>query len=177
MIPARRRLNGGEIALIVVVSVLVLVFLGMLVGRLGGTDGGSRATTATSATADDAMTPPADGVVVDLADVAWSFRLPSGNIGCAMGVERVLCAIDSFDYQPPEIPGCPGETGVAFRIDAGGTAPLCTTGSPSLSEVRELPYGESVTAGEFTCTSSETGVACRNGIGHEITLRRATFGL
>jgi len=180
--PGRRRarLSGGEVALIVVVATLVVVFLAMLLGRLtaDGTPTASPTPEALSTAAPTAgPTTPGASDVVDLAEVAWTFRLPSGNIGCALDADGVLCAIDAFDYEAPEIAGCAGDTGVAFRIDASGTSPVCSAGKPALGEVQELPYGESETAGEFTCDSTEAGVACRNSLGHEITLRRSAYGL
>jgi hypothetical protein len=83
----------------------------------------------------------------------------------------------TFDYAPPEVPGCAADTGVAFGLDAGGTAALCSTGTPSFGGAPELPYGESMTVGEFTCTSSEEGISCSNAAGQEFSLRRADFNL
>lgn len=167
------RLRAGEKALIAAVGVLVVVFLVMLLDRLA--PAAPTAPTAEPTSTGTATTTPTD--VVDLADVAWTFRLPSGNIGCAVTEDGALCAIRVFEYEPPSLAGCEGDTGVAFRLDAEGARPLCTTGTAEFPDARELPYGESEGAGEFTCTSSETGVACRDALGDELTLRRASFGL
>lgn len=174
-----RRLSGGEKALIAVVAVLVLVFVGLLIDRLGGGAGSpdDGATTAGASATPSGSTTAVPGDVVDLTGVAWTFRMPSGNIGCAMEEDGVVCAIAVFDYPPPALDGCEGETGAAFRLDARGTAPLCTTGTVEVDDAPELAYGESRTVGEFICTSSETGVSCRNAVGHEMTLRRGSYGL
>ncbi|MGM0385513.1 MAG: DUF6636 domain-containing protein [Actinomycetota bacterium] len=169
-----RRLSGGEWSLIGVVSVLVLTFLVLFVGRIGDAP---TADTASPTPTVAAPTTAPTGAVVDLTGVDWTFRLPSGNIGCAIAEDGVTCGIESFEYEPPALAGCDGDTGVAFRLESQGALPLCTIGAVGFAEAPELPYGESASAGEFTCTSSETGVACRNALGHEMTLRRASYGL
>ncbi len=179
--PSAWRRSARWWSLIAVVTLLVVAFLVLLVDRLGST--GGSAAPAPSAGASVTVTPTAGpttadaGDVVDLTGVDWTFRLPSGNIGCAITEDGVTCGIGSFEYEPPALAGCDGRTGVAFRLDAAGAQPLCTTGEVGFGEARELPYGESITAGEFTCTSSEVGVACRNALGQELTLRRASYGL
>jgi hypothetical protein len=172
-----RRPSRGEWSLIAIVTLLVLTFLILLVDRLGPTGGSAAPSPTADAPAVTAPTTAGVGDVVDLTGVDWTFRLPSGNIGCAIAEDGVTCGIGSFEYEPPALTGCDGQTGIAFRLEAEGAQPLCTTGEVGFGEARELPYGESISAGEFTCTSSETGVACRNALGHELTLRRASYGL
>lgn len=182
---ARRRLSPGETALVVVVAVLVLVFLVLFVQRMASGDGaasGAGATTTAGTTTSAGTTSGPDASadladVVDLASLGYSFQMPSGNIGCVMSEESVLCAIRTFDYQPPDVAGCAADTGVAVRLDSDGTAHVCSTGTPEFGDAAQLPYGESRTVGEFTCTSSEAGISCSNAAGQEFSLRRADFAL
>ncbi len=167
----RARLSGGEKALIVVVAVLVVVFLVLLADRVGGSRGAAAPTTGGSAGVGESSQ------VLDLEGQRFSFRLPSGNIGCAMSPDGVLCAIVTFDYTPPAVPGCEADTGVAFALDDAGAAALCTSGIPDFGEVAVLPYGESLTVGDYTCESSEQGIRCGDAAGHGFSLRRSAYTL
>lgn len=172
-------MTGGEKTLIAVVTLLVLVFLVLLLDRVGG---GSGATPEGQGSAGAGATPTADETgspiaVVDLAAQEYSFQMPSGNIGCALSAEGVLCAILAFDYEPPAVPGCEADTGIAFALDPEGTSAVCSTGAPDFGGAAELPYGESLTVGEFTCDSTEQGVSCSNGSGQEFSLRRGDYNL
>jgi len=175
--PAARRLSGGEKALIAVVTVLVIVFLVLLAQRPGAAPPADEAATAGAGPGGSASPSATVNPVLDLESQGYSFQLPSGNIGCAMSASGVLCAIRSFDYPPPDLPGCDADTGVAFELDADGTSAACTTGTPDFGDVAVLPYGESTTVGEFTCESSEQGVSCSNAAGQEFSVRRSDYNL
>lgn len=157
-----------------VVAVLVLVFLVLFVQRLAS---GNGVAAGEGAGTTAGVTSGPDASAADVASLGYSFQMPSGNIGCVMSEESVLCAIRSFDYQPPDVAGCTADTGVAFRLDSAGTAHVCSTGTPEFGDAAQLPYGESRTVGEFTCTSSEAGISCSNAAGQEFSLRRADFAL
>jgi len=163
-------------AMVAVDLVLVLTFVVMLVvyatsGPPGG--GGARdAAVSTSPTASATSSAPRA-----TAGPA-TFRLPSGNIACAMSEDDVTCTIASFTYAPPAVDGCTGTTGHVLVLDAGGVAFECETGpAPQAAgdDVPTLEYGSSSSSGDYTCTSGTDGVTCTNGEGVGFRLARASW--
>lgn len=183
------RLRRGEVALIVVVTVLVLVFVVMLVQRLdaSGTDrpGATPDTTSTSATSANAQDSEEGTAGGDLSALDYTFVTPSGNIACAIGENRTVCGIRRFEYDVPEQAAArceEGNVGHFLAVSAEETTLLCDTSGPEpaidTAGVPVLGYGESTEANGFTCLSEETGVTCTHeDSGRTISVRRALYTL
>jgi len=161
-------------ALVVADAVLVLTFLVLLVLYVaGGASGGAGdAHVSTSPTASTSASAPGG------AAGPTEFRLPSGNIACAMADQGVTCTIASYTYAQPVVAGCTGTTGHVLVLDADGVAFTCETGpTPQVAgdDVTTLEYGSSATAGDYTCTSATDGVTCTNSQGVGFRLARASW--
>jgi len=76
----------------------------------------------------------------------WRFRLPSGNIVCAVG-RLVSCRVISA-----------GNTD--FILFANGAATKRRSATPAVVPARVLAYGSRFRRGPFTCISSEQGLFC-----------------
>lgn len=185
-----RRLNGGEIAVVVVSVLLVAAFVVMLAVRLSAGDEGGDAAGQTPAASADAGTgaaaettaPPAGE---DLSGVVFDFVSPSGNIACDIDGERALCGIAAFDYAE-EIPeaetrACEGTVGHYLQVTAEGASLVCdTSGQPPAVApgTAVLDYGQTESVDGFTCESSETGMSCTHDeTGYSFAVRRAAYTL
>ncbi len=87
-----------------------------------------------------------------------TFHSPSGNVRCTINAQRVVCTT----IQKPRI---------AARIRAGKKAesrpPL------TIPPGSNLPYGQTTTVGRFSCSSSTSGVRCRDRqTGHAFLISR-----
>lgn len=103
----------------------------------------------------------ADVVVTGLS----GFTSPSGNIGCMIDPFHVRCDIRERDWSPPPPPSdCPSFTGFGqgLVINSGQPAQFVCAGDTALAGGPPLPYGESITAGLFNCSSTESGMTCRD---------------
>ncbi|NKY39386.1 hypothetical protein [Cellulomonas septica] len=155
--------------LVIVDAVLVVAFLVLLVVTLATRSGGDgeTASTASPTTSASASSAPAD-----------EFRLPSGNIACAMSGDGVTCTIASYTYAPPEVPGCTGDTGHVLTLGADGVAFACEEGpAPTVagSDVRTLEYGSETRVDGYTCKSGTDGVTCTDADGVGFRLARASW--
>lgn len=96
---------------------------------------------------------------------AVTFQLPSGNIGCIYipeggtrvyqppgGHAELQCDRVEPSYQRVIL----GSSGAARKYVHVGDAPCC-------GFANVLDYGESWSAGPFTCQSATTGLTCRRG--------------
>jgi len=152
-------------------AVLVIVLLVLLVGQLAGSG-----TAASPSTPPE--TPTATGPAPASSTEPVSFRLPSGNIACAMSPDGVTCTIASITYDPPAVAGCDGDTGHVLVLNSAGFAFDCVSGpAPTVagSDVPTLEYGSRATSGDYTCTSSTGGVRCTDAAGTGFTLARAAW--
>ncbi|GAB3053912.1 DUF6479 family protein [Sediminivirga luteola] len=103
------------------------------------------------------------------------FTSPSGNITCVLNEDAASCQIGEFSYQPPSQPDDCDWNGYGSVVTVGGERaeygcfPVVggTTGAPALD------YGEEVTAGDLTCTSTEQGMRCEHAGGHGFQIARA----
>jgi len=106
------------------------------------------------------------------------FLSPSQNIGCYIfiaGVNSAQCTIAHYNWDEPG-PDCPN--GAVVQVDSAGTPSFlnCAAYPPSPDSSRILSYQHSVTNGQFTCTSAETGISCTNqNTGTGFTLSREAF--
>lgn len=134
-------------------------------------DAGTRDTAATSSSATTSSAPaPTSAAAVTVpgegqrpagptrtADGGDLFESPTGNIGCAMDASYVRCEISETDWEQP-VEGCDG-FGSALLLDGDrGADFLCV--EDSVFGGATLAYGESITAGDMNCTSTEAAMVC-----------------
>lgn len=118
------------------------------------------------------------------AAVDWTtFGSPSGNIVCRISELAATCRIAERDWAAPVLgdPICGSLPADILHIAAGamGSMILCRESSgPIETAVPEfaLPYGESVAAGQLTCTSAPSGVTCTDsGSGNYFRVSRESY--
>ncbi|HEY8717544.1 hypothetical protein [Pengzhenrongella sp.] len=147
-------------------AALLLAFLVVLVMFLTGSIGGSPAAAdAPSATKPEATAPAATPDASTSTDTT-SFRTPSGNIACEMTTDAATCTIANSSATPPVDASCNGVVGLELKVTADGASKPCVEGthpSKAADDVPELAYGQAKTVGDFTCTSSSTGMKCIHG--------------
>lgn len=195
MATARRsRLRSGEIAVVALTALLVIVLAVMLVQRLGGVDSAGGTPSATGTAAGPAQEPTDGGSTgstaqtrgEDLAGITFDFVSPSGNIGCAVSVDRALCGIATYDYADAipaaEVKACDGTVGQFLQVTAKGAGLVCDTSGQKLTIATDgvdvLEYGSEVTIDGFTCRSETDGMSCRHDeSGYSFSVRRSGYTL
>lgn len=188
----RRRLSAGWIAFIALDVVLLVVAIAFAFGALGGSD--LPDTQAGGATEAAAGQDPQDGQDGDAqgdagqdadsgpGELVTEFASPSRNITCEVYADQVTCGLADLNQQPAPVEGCDGISGYAVTLTGGGDVEL-----PCLSkgdkpkkapkDMEQLPYGESRTEGDFTCTSETDGMYCQHDpSGSGFSLARAGVG-
>ncbi len=105
------------------------------------------------------------------------FTSPSGNISCVMNQwVGASCWIGEKEWTVAESsePNCEYDFGnvVDFSTESGVEYP-CYSDTIWHSGARPLAYGDSVTVGDLTCTSSREGMTCVNEDGRGFRLSRA----
>lgn len=112
-------------------------------------------------------------------DHLTGFTSPSGNIGCMIDVDYVRCDILQHDWSPPPRPAdCPSFTGYGqgITLSPGSPARFVCAGDTALAGGPPLDYGESVSAGSIQCTSSPSGMTCRDHQGgHGFSIAREGY--
>ncbi|MDD9206242.1 hypothetical protein PU560_07130 [Georgenia sp. 10Sc9-8] len=178
----RRGPSGGETVLVLVVAVLVLAFLIMLSQRFLPWAAAPEAGASPDGTEQSDVRDGSTGE--DLSGLDHDVVTPSGNIACALDPDRVVCAIESYDYSVPGpvSDSCAGNAGHFLVVTAESSSLACDTSGPTptidTSGAEELDYGESVAEGEFRCLSEETGMTCEHtGTGRSISVARAAYSL
>ncbi len=111
-----------------------------------------------------------------------SFQSPSGNIGCVVGPDGARCDIQQREWDPPQRPAdCPEQVDYGQGLEVGQSGPghLVCAGDTALNpEAPKLSYGNSVHVGDFSCTSSEAGVDCRDdGDGRGFFISKQSYRL
>ncbi|WP_273651616.1 hypothetical protein [Cellulomonas fimi] len=155
--------------LMIVDAVLVVAFLVLLVVTLATRPDGEPGAGATSS-----PTPTATAT----SEPADEFRLPSGNIACAVSSDGVTCTIARYTYAAPEVAGCTGRTGHVLTLGPDGVAFACEEGpAPTAagSDVRTLEYGSQTRVDDYTCKSGTDGVTCTDADGVGFRLARASW--
>jgi hypothetical protein len=118
-----------------------------------------------------------------------SFRSPSGNIICGYGIApdgsgSLECGIKTGLKPPPRRIHCqagdPNDKRVSLTESRRAEPVLCAGDpGPLLPQIeakaRVLAYGSSIKIGRITCTSSSTGINCRNLTGHGFFLSRQSW--
>lgn len=107
------------------------------------------------------------------------FTSPSGNVGCMIDVDYVRCDILQRDWEPPPRPAdCPSFTGYGqgITLSPGSPAEFVCAGDTALAGGPALEYGESVSGGPIRCTSSPSGMTCRESVGgHGFSIAREGY--
>jgi hypothetical protein len=116
------------------------------------------------------------------------FRSPSGNIRCFVLAGHsgdLLCTIAAADYtktlQARCIDAGAGVEWHGFTLGATRRAALNCSGGiqydPATDRlpIARLAYGSTWRSGDFSCSSSRTGVTCRNHRGHGLFVSRASW--
>lgn len=172
--PGRQRLTPAQILLIVVVSVLVLLFVVLLMGRLSG-DG--RQSAADASPTSGVETPGAEPTATPEADPQY-FTSPSGNIVCALTADSADCGISSFQYDAEDAASCEGDgAGGHLRVEPAGSSMPCDP-LVVVGDVPVLDYGETAEAHGYSCLSERSGVTCRHDeSGYGFTVARASYRL
>jgi hypothetical protein len=156
-------------AFVVADAVLLLAFVVFLVLSLTGsigapaTTGGAATTVRPSGAAPAAAAPAPPSASTSAASTR--FALPSRNIGCEITAKAATCTIASSTASPPAVASCKGSVGQVLTVTASGASTPCIDGpppGPAAPDASVLGYGQSTTAGDFTCTSSSTGVTCKH---------------
>lgn len=171
--PGRRTLgtlSPRMTAFVVADALLLLAFLVVLALFLSGSIGGSAssgdepsAATTTGAGGTTTSSPSPSGTPDG--EGATKFALPSGNIACEITADAATCTIASSKATPPVDATCAGVIGLELTVTAKGAKMPCVEGALPGVAAKGTPileYGQSKTAGDFTCTSSSTGVTCRH---------------
>jgi len=107
------------------------------------------------------------------------FRMPSGNIGCAIRAGGVDCDVAGPTFAPPPRPtSCEGDWGQSVTLDAKRARFVCATDTPFDPESPVLAYGTQTRAKGYVCSSSREGLRCEHtGGGHGFTLSRSSYRL
>jgi Family of unknown function (DUF6636) len=114
----------------------------------------------------------------------YTFRTPSGNIGCNIDREsgRILCDIGEHHWKvPPRPKSCDPARGT----DWGGGIQVRGAGEGEISCISDsargpinpvLAYGDAVRSGSLRCVVAEAGVKCENTrTGHGFTAARDAY--
>ncbi len=184
----RGRLTPGWIAFIAVDALLLVVAVVFAVQVFGGGSPGTHEAGAgpgaqagqESGEQDGAGDDGSDGPAE--AEVLAQFASPSRNITCEITTAGASCGIAELDKQPAPVEGCDGTTGYVVALDGDGRVSLpCVPSSEQPEKASEdadvLEYGESITEGDYTCSSAETGMSCTyDPSGRGFSLARAGIG-
>lgn len=165
-----RPFGAGIATLIAVDSVLVLV-LAFMLGQQGyltglGVPGESPASPTPS---------------VSASVEAVRFASPTRNISCSIAPDAASCEIAHIMYEEPTVEGCDGDVGHEIEVTPDGARWVCRTEAPPeppTDDIEDLPWGKSVTAHGYTCTSENDGVTCAHDeSGHTFSLARRVVSL
>jgi hypothetical protein len=146
----------------VLLLAFVVVLALQLSGGLGGSTAASSPTGASSSTPSATDASPAPDVPSSDAVI---FALPSENIVCELSAQGARCTIANSTATPPVDETCSGVVGLVLTVDENGAATPCLEGAApgaAAAGTAVLEYGQSKTVGDYTCTSSSTGVQCQN---------------
>lgn len=95
--------------------------------------------------------------------VLTGFTSPSGNVGCMIEPSYVRCDILERDWSPPARPAdCEFDYGQGIGLTPGQAARFVCAGDTALAGGGPLAYGESISAGALSCTSTPSAMSCRD---------------
>lgn len=184
-----KRLTPGWIAFIAADAILIIVAVVFAINVLGGSDvpsveAGAEPGPVASQGADETKDEDEEdeSASADPGASVSTFASPSRNISCEIFEKQVSCAIAELNQQPAPVEGCDGATGYVVSIDAEGEVALPCVGSADMpkkapKKLDQVAYGESVTEGDFTCSSKQDGMYCQHDpTGKGFSLARAGVG-
>lgn len=149
---------------------LALVLLILVLAGCGGGAGQTETVVVATETVVETVTAPAPQASLGGA----SFRLPSGNIGCTLSENVLVCDILSGLNPEPSQPCELDWTGI--ELEAAGPASARCAGDTSFDQAAPvLAYGRTWKNDTFTCSSATSGLTCENGDGHGFSLARASW--
>ncbi len=131
-------------------------------------------TTATVTTTVTETEPTDTSGADDSGDSTVTFQMPSGNIGCLFGFQRLRCDILS-GLEPEPTEACEFDW---VGVDLGATGPAAANcGSDTVydGDAPTLAYGSSWSRGGIVCESDESALSCTNSEGHGFTLARGSW--
>lgn len=107
------------------------------------------------------------------------FRMPSGNIGCAIDDAGVVCGVRNASFTPPPRPKvCEGDWGQTLTIDPKQARFVCAGDTPLEPDAPVLAYGSENRVDGYVCTSSKESLRCEHTrSGRGFTLSRSSYRL
>ncbi|MEO8290743.1 MAG: DUF6636 domain-containing protein [Gaiellaceae bacterium] len=103
-----------------------------------------------------------------------TFKLPSGNIGCASSEGVLVC--DILSGLKPEPSGQCELDWVGLELEVQGPAQPRCAGDTSFDQAAPvLDYGETWASGGIACSSTKAGLECRNRDGRGFSLARTAW--
>jgi hypothetical protein len=104
-----------------------------------------------------------------------AFKMPSRNIGCALGGGLLRCDIRS-GLAPQPSASCEGDWGGVTLAAHGPAKPLCASDTVYDDSAPTLDYGSVWGGGGVTCLSAESGLQCSSAPGrHTFFLSRQSW--
>lgn len=94
-----------------------------------------------------------------------NFHAPGGNTTCRLDKTGAICELTEHVWPAPAAPSeCPEKWGNRLQIMGEEPAPafVCATEALPGGVGVELPYGQNLTRGDFTCQSKEAAIRCLN---------------
>lgn len=149
---------------------LALVLALLLLAGCGGGAGQTETVVVATETVVETVTGAAPETALD----GETFKLPSGNIGCTLSENVLVCDILSGLSPEPDQPCELDWTGIELE-GAGPASPRCAGDTAFDQGAPVLEYGSTWQRGEFTCSSAATGLMCENAAGHGFSLARANW--
>ena len=110
------------------------------------------------------------------------FQSPTGNIGCVIAVgnggNEARCDVAQHSWQAgPKPKNCELDYGQGLVVGTKHRAAFVCAGDTTLHQGPVLRYGRTVRRGTMSCTSSTSGMTCRNGRGHGFFLSKQRYRL
>lgn len=177
----RRRLSAGWIAFIAVDAVLIVTMV-VLAVQMFGAPSPTAPQAGGAPVASQEPAPSASEEAPMQGEALAHFAAPSKNITCSIYADGASCGIAQLNQQPAPMEGCDGTTGYVVTVDGAGEVaqPCVPKGeqpTAATDDVDVLEYGDSITEGDFTCRSEDTGMSCTHDpTGNGFSLARAGIG-
>ncbi|WP_189079312.1 DUF6636 domain-containing protein [Mangrovihabitans endophyticus] len=113
------------------------------------------------------------------ADAQHFFVTPSRNIGCLLVAGYLRCDVGERAWTaPPPAEPCAWDYGFGVEMVGDAATRFSCVSDSTLGAQTVLPYGKTVAAGSFVCTSGRAALRCRNvSTGHGFTLSRERYEL
>ena len=105
-----------------------------------------------------------------------TFKMPSGNIGCALLGTTLRCDIRS-GLKPPPAKACAGDWTGAVLAATGKAKPSCASDTIYDDSAPVLDYGSTWGGGGLSCLSSTSGLQCSSTAGHSFFLSRGSWSV